>query len=553
MPISLGSKSSTELMSTIAQLIEIAEYLGSASIQEELKLLQARSIDKRTRLRLPLVGEFSAGKTSLLNAISDAGQLEVATKPTTATIYELHFGADRQYATIVASDGEECEVENLASLKNENLGDTPMVRIYDTSTKVSRDLVLVDTPGISSPDKRHKEVLLRFLPQADALLVVVDCNQQITSSLLSFIEEATLVGRKTYMLVTKCDTKHPDEIKGIKEYIAKNSKLPVECIVCVSAQTGDLDEFYALLEHLMATKQEILAASIQASIVRIQQALLLNLETLLKLPNDSKGLEETLGEVESRKRQCECEIKNFIRSVEELSHGQASELTDRYESLLRDRLEVLASKKSASLTDEANTVLASTGSYILAEYKQKVSLAIQDTSKRSSTHIQQAVSRLDLSALQVGARGFDIDLAEVGHSWDRGIATLVKEATVAVSRSCGLPGAIGPIVVSSAEGMLESLVSGITEYMHAKPRRQKLIRDTIEMQFVPEFRQQMQDNSRQLLYIVETSLQEASEAILHELSAQVQELKDSLEASSNSYQERMRTIRQYKQLLEEQI
>ena len=67
-------------------LIEIAEYLKSESVANELRKLDQRLQDSNVALTLPLVGEFSSGKTSLINALTDSKQLEIATKPTTATI-----------------------------------------------------------------------------------------------------------------------------------------------------------------------------------------------------------------------------------------------------------------------------------------------------------------------------------------------------------------------------------------------------------------------------------------------------------------------------------
>ena len=83
----------------IKELIEIATYLKLNEVVIELEQLEQRLQNPRTPLVLPLVGEFSAGKTSLLNALTDSKQLEVATQPTTSTIYELHFGQEKQYAT----------------------------------------------------------------------------------------------------------------------------------------------------------------------------------------------------------------------------------------------------------------------------------------------------------------------------------------------------------------------------------------------------------------------------------------------------------------------
>lgn len=81
-------------MEKISTLIEISEYLGLDNITAELNSIELRSKQENANLVLPLVGEFSSGKTTLINSLTDSKKLETATKPTTATIYEVHFGSD---------------------------------------------------------------------------------------------------------------------------------------------------------------------------------------------------------------------------------------------------------------------------------------------------------------------------------------------------------------------------------------------------------------------------------------------------------------------------
>lgn len=75
------------------KLIEIARAIDMTSAAETLEAIRQRANDANTPLLIPLVGEFSSGKTSLINALTDSQVLETATRPTTATIYEVHFGA----------------------------------------------------------------------------------------------------------------------------------------------------------------------------------------------------------------------------------------------------------------------------------------------------------------------------------------------------------------------------------------------------------------------------------------------------------------------------
>ena len=108
-------------MNKIEDLRSIAESIGLTSIVEELTLIELRSKQENANIILPLVGEFSSGKTTLINALTDSKGLESATKPTTATIYEVHFGSDSCHAEVIDANGNCIEVENINDLKNEEL------------------------------------------------------------------------------------------------------------------------------------------------------------------------------------------------------------------------------------------------------------------------------------------------------------------------------------------------------------------------------------------------------------------------------------------------
>ena len=222
-------------MEHIEFLKQVANELGQQNIEKNLNAIQQRASQPNANILIPLVGEFSSGKTTLLNALTDSKKLETATKPTTATIYEIHFGCNKCEANVVMSDGQTVHVDDLGELKNDKLSDAQVVTVFDTSKKVPSSTILVDTPGLSSPEIKHRQVLVDFLPSADAILLVVDINQQVTRSLTEFIDMIKLSKRPIYIVLTKSDTKSLPEIEAAKQYIADNCKLPVQQIFVFSA------------------------------------------------------------------------------------------------------------------------------------------------------------------------------------------------------------------------------------------------------------------------------------------------------------------------------
>ena len=85
-------------------LLEVAGSINSNTIISELQSLSVKAKSGNTPIILPFIGEFSSGKTTLINALTDSHALETATRPTTATIYEVHFGAPKNCADIIFED-----------------------------------------------------------------------------------------------------------------------------------------------------------------------------------------------------------------------------------------------------------------------------------------------------------------------------------------------------------------------------------------------------------------------------------------------------------------
>ena len=242
----------------IESLLNISKSLDLIDIVTEVEFIRERLGQENTELIIPIVGEFSSGKTTLINSLTNSKKLETASKPTTASIYEIYFESETEFAELIYSDGKIDVVDDISSLKNDQLDDVPLIKVHDISNKISSSTILVDTPGLSSNDPRHIEALSKYLPNADALLLFIDINQQITNSLLDFIKTNSLTHFPLYLVITKTDTKASSEIDKVKSYISKNINLPLENIVSISSVKNDLEDFFVLMKKIQNNKNQII-------------------------------------------------------------------------------------------------------------------------------------------------------------------------------------------------------------------------------------------------------------------------------------------------------
>lgn len=445
-------------MEHIEFLKEVAQELGQQNILNGLNAIQKRVSQQNANLLIPLVGEFSSGKTTLLNALTDSKKLETATKPTTATIYEIHFGCNKCEANVVLSDGQVAHFDDLGELKNDQLSDAQIVTVFDTSTKVPSSTILVDTPGLSSPVVKHRQVLVDFLPSADAILLVVDINQQVTRSLTDFIDMIKLSKRPVYIVLTKSDTKSASEIEAAKQYIADNCKLPVQQVVVVSAAKDNMSELYALLETIQKSKNEILAKVDGQRIKDLAQILVNRVDEMLTASSSDENLDMEIRRLQLDLDKIKRNINRLIDSMASDISKDGSKISRRFEDSMYEKLGALVAGGSANIDNDALSVINNTASLLLSEYKNNImgilKSKVQSTQGSDSEIPVESLMSIDLSGVQISGLSYDLDLNSMGHEYDGMIKTgvIAVAAVAAVAATVATAGAASAATAAGAEG-----------------------------------------------------------------------------------------------------
>lgn len=174
-------------------------------------------------VKVPLVGVFSAGKSSLLNVFSQKpGMLPIDTTPETAIAYELYYGEKEcieQYR-----DGKKIDTKPLADIKQLNTQPGDIAKVYCNSPRIrdlqEKGIILVDMPGIGSGIERHDSAIFNYINERTAFVLVVDAEQgTLRKSTLSFMQELKQYNLGLAILIAKIDKKTEKEVTEIKDYI----------------------------------------------------------------------------------------------------------------------------------------------------------------------------------------------------------------------------------------------------------------------------------------------------------------------------------------------
>ena len=587
-------------MESLNRIIEIAESLEQKSIAERLRAIDERTQNPSAQLILPLIGEFSAGKTSLINALTDSKVLEIASRPTTATLYQIFFGSTENKAVALTAEGESVELQ-LDSMKNEELLKYPTVNLFDTSTKVPKDIIFVDTPGLSSPDPKHREVLISILPRVDAILLTVDANQPITRSLLAFVKEMRLAEKPIYLILNKTDTKSTGELQDLKAGIARDIDLPIDSIVCTSASTGGVSELQQLLTKIQGQKTQIIAKVDALRTKELIGELRSFIAEILRSSSSPKELKEAVRAQERELERLQSNIRQLMERVEEKLSDKVDETQSTLRTQLWSSLNGILSKKGISYNQEIDAEVKRVKTILLQNFTRQVATTIREVNASSrDIHVQlPSAETIDLSQLGEQANAIQMeDFDSVGHGWDKalgwatvGLASVATLAATGGLASLGIGAAgvvetggavamattavkttkimrmvnvmskagsfvqkghqIASVVSSAAEkerDFIEGLVGKATEFF-SKPRREAAVENFLDAQILPNFEADLRNYLSESLRLIGERMNAEAATLVGEKREALSQLQAQQEQEQAKYEAEIKAIKEKDQYL----
>ena len=194
--------------------------------QNELKIKSEEFLNELQAsqyIKVPLVGVFSAGKSSLLNVFTHKpGMLPVDTMPETAVAYELYYS--EKESVELFRNGNKIDSKALTDIKQLDTKPGDIAKVYCTSEPIrelqEKGIILVDMPGIGSGIERHDAAIFNYINSGTAFVLIVDAEQgSLRGSTMAFMHELSQYNMYPAVLVSKIDKKPENDVKEIVEYI----------------------------------------------------------------------------------------------------------------------------------------------------------------------------------------------------------------------------------------------------------------------------------------------------------------------------------------------
>jgi GTPase SAR1 family protein len=201
------------------------------------------------RFNLVVIGRFSRGKTSLMNAILGTERLPTGILPLTSVVTRVAYGSREKVEIEFTRGGMPLEIamEQLRDYVTQhgNPGNRLGIRqaVVELPAEIlRRGFYFIDTPGLGSAISENSRTTEKFLPEADAVLMVSGCDSPLTEEEAKLIRRLARDRRKLFLIMNKQDMLTPEGRLELVQFTREQlSDLPGEAappLFLVSARDG---------------------------------------------------------------------------------------------------------------------------------------------------------------------------------------------------------------------------------------------------------------------------------------------------------------------------
>ena len=191
-------------------------------------------------LLVTVMGEFSSGKSSFVNAFIGAEVAPTGITPTTATINVVRYGRERGGRIVSASGaalelGWDALMAHLRGLSPDAARDVDRVEILVPLPQLEK-INIVDTPGLNSIQPEHEATARAFIARADAIVWVFTASQGGKASEKRALASIRDEGKRVLGVLNKADQLSTDETREVIEFITGELDGLVETVIPFAAR-----------------------------------------------------------------------------------------------------------------------------------------------------------------------------------------------------------------------------------------------------------------------------------------------------------------------------
>ncbi|WQS95445.1 dynamin family protein [Helicobacter pylori] len=335
-------------------LEQVLEVLKEVEIDKTECSTLLASIQKQ-QLVIPVVGNFSAGKSTLLNRFLGSSVLPTGITPETSLATELHYSTNERIEAFSNNDEKtesfELNEQSFEAIK-ENAAKYSYLKVYlnNEALKDSVPLVFVDMPGFDSPISSHTHAILEYLERGVHFVILTSVEEgNLTKRMVRELKNLLEFDKGLSFILSKTNLRTPSQVGEISRYIQEQIQDHLDLTTHLIYSNKDNN---ALLEVADKIDAEKLFSTLYLKRLKFLNSQLQNsLKSVIESFDYSK--EKALEEIQA----LDLSVKDIEKTYEKLRANLEEEYSSvAVNSVVKKVIEEVREQKSylASLTNKPN-------------------------------------------------------------------------------------------------------------------------------------------------------------------------------------------------------
>lgn len=204
--------------------LHLAHSRGGAGAEDQARDLLARLA--ADRFRLAVIGQFSRGKSTLMNALLGGSYLPMGALPMTSVITTVRYGTRpramiRRHQAALPVEVPLAQVADYAAASSLRRAE---MQVTDVEVEVPAEILrlgfeFVDTPGIGSPLTANTAATRRFLPHANAVIFVTGYDSPLTEAEAGLLADAPRHAGRLFLILNKRDLVSDRDAGQVQDFV----------------------------------------------------------------------------------------------------------------------------------------------------------------------------------------------------------------------------------------------------------------------------------------------------------------------------------------------
>ena len=371
------------------------------------KLSDAQKTVGGFKINAPLIGLFSAGKSSILNKYLNI-DLPVGIEAKTSVACEFVYDTD-EYLEVI-SDKNESNRKNISELKDLTIENCSFVRMHLNNNKLAnlKDITIVDMPGLDSGYEQHNKAIKNYINSASYFIIIMDIeNGTIKKSLLDFLKELDLYSLNFGFILSKYEQKDEADIENIIKTTKENilNFIGKDVFVGkVSVFDSDIADFEKILSNMqvVAIAKNCLYSNLKSI---LEEDLLKELNRKLKYDRFDIGeINKNIRELEKKSQDIEKSIEKEAYFIKNKANNQLTDaIISDISNTLSENVDMLVMKAKENSSSFGETINQLIRPVIASSSDRHLKELFSEIYGRLQVNFNSIVGDLQIDSINIGS------------------------------------------------------------------------------------------------------------------------------------------------------